>query len=199
MHIYTSRVGEQGEQIILDHLLSKKLSVVDHRDEPELQYRDIDFELVLPNGKRSFVEVKTDMLMHKTGNVIVELEMDRSSGRRDGWFYYCEADYLCYADARNGIAYFFNWKNLKAYVASQLAGNMLRFCPFENRYDKNTIGKAALVNLYSIGRNPLCYAGKIYVPKLKNIRPDPDDIFVRTPGIEIKYGVDCDTMIFPGE
>lgn len=102
------KVGEVGEEAVkrIFTNLWPRYTLVDVRDNPEYQRKDIDFLYLSPMrfvGNKS-IEVKTDTVMARTGNIYLEC-MDNCNTGRKGWFYASEADYLCYYDYHNDELY----------------------------------------------------------------------------------------------
>ena len=66
--------GNNAEEIVIRYLKGEPTveRVVDCRDDPERQNQEIDFEVFLKNGKKIFVEVKSDAYLGKSGNILFE-------------------------------------------------------------------------------------------------------------------------------
>lgn len=68
----------------------------DLSDSREYQIKDIDLRLS-KNGVSVTLEVKNDQKSNYTGNVFIETYNRNNTSRGgDGWFCYCDADYLCF-------------------------------------------------------------------------------------------------------
>lgn len=87
-------------------------------NEPNYWSKDIDFLIVPVLGADivTSIEVKWDKRIAATGNLFIELENPRSI-RGNGWFKFCEADYIAYGDAVNRIFYFIKLADLRAHIA----------------------------------------------------------------------------------
>lgn len=82
-------------------------------DDPEYWCQDIDFIL---NDKVN-VEVKWDSWINQTGNLFIETVNPRSQGG-NGWYRFCQADYLAYGDSKNNKFYMIKMQDLKEYIAA---------------------------------------------------------------------------------
>lgn len=147
MQKFTFLVGEEGENLVISHLQSKGFLVEDLRQDPKYQAQDIDMSLTTPSGKRYTVEIKTDTIMHKTRNIMVEISMSRKTGIYQGWYYKCKADLLCYVDAHAGILYFLPWQKLNTYVTHLMEADKSCICDFTNPYDDCCVGKGVLLSV----------------------------------------------------
>lgn len=80
-------------------------------------YFDKDIDLIVTNttGITKTIEVKADNRIADTGNLFIEYLNPRSKGGL-GWFRFCQADLLYYADMTNKLFYVFDYKALKAFV-----------------------------------------------------------------------------------
>ena len=143
----TFKVGEAGEEMVMEYLRSHSCPVVDLRQIPEFQARDTDFAVFTPEKHWRTMEVKTDTIMHSTGNIMVELSMSRRTGVYDGWFYKCKADILCYVDDYSGDIYFLPWPELHAFTTERMEKEPSCVCSFLNPYDVNCVGKGVLLNV----------------------------------------------------
>lgn len=85
--------------------------------EPAYWSKDIDMLIAPVFGEDvvTSIEVKWDQCTAATGNIFIELENPRSF-RGEGWFKFCEADYLAYGDAKNRIFYFIKMNDLRTYI-----------------------------------------------------------------------------------
>lgn len=63
----------------------------------EYQEKDIDMLITNKRGETAFIEIKNDVRSNYTGNVFIEYYSANNVSRNgQGWFYYCEADFLCF-------------------------------------------------------------------------------------------------------
>lgn len=67
--------------------------------------KDIDF-LIERDQERFYIEVKWDTRIKHTGNMFIEVSADIENNK-DGWYNYCEADFIFYGDALNKLFYVF--------------------------------------------------------------------------------------------
>ena len=97
--------GKQGERLFQQIMESRNYKVIDVSDNPEYWAKDIDFIVTSPTtGETKTFEVKFDKRINKTGNLYLELVNVNSKGG-NGWFEFCQADYLAYGDATTNIFY----------------------------------------------------------------------------------------------
>jgi len=141
--------GNKTEDSIKRLFSDKGFIVQDCSTVKEYQEQDIDFLVKSPqNGNTLAYEVKSDNVIAKSGNVALEMYMQRATGIKNGWYNYCKADYLVYCDSINRIAYFIAWKKLKADMDNCV------FYNYQNRRFKNTIdaciGCVRLVNIHNL-------------------------------------------------
>lgn len=107
--------GEIGENVIFELLnKSEKIaSIIDTRKDNFFQNLDIDFLTQYKNGKVIKLEIKTDTLAHKTGNIVYELKSSKNS---IGCFEKSKADYFIYYLTGNGEIYMFKPSKVKEYA-----------------------------------------------------------------------------------
>ena len=143
----TFSYGKGGEESIMNYFKRFGYVVCDKSD--DAFYREKDIDMVISKGDKSYsVEVKTDTRAKTTGNIIVERMMERVQGTRRGWFYFCEADILCYYLENAQKAYFLDWCKIKALILSGKAVN----CRFINPIDPNCIGYGWLLSIEQLLR-----------------------------------------------
>lgn len=101
-----NNIGKKGQNIILTYLLKQEVTatVIDVSDVPEYRVKDIDILWNKKDGTTIKIEVKTDELMHKTGNVFLETVSNATKNTR-GCFLSSEADYFFYYDIAQDILY----------------------------------------------------------------------------------------------
>lgn len=112
----TLKEGNYGEDLLRKFMAFKGFEVEDLSYIQEYREKDIDFKFRRVGGKWKTIEVKTDNRMANTGNIVVEVAMNRQSGKVPGWLYYCEADYLCFVDSHSYKFIFINWPKLQKLV-----------------------------------------------------------------------------------
>lgn len=120
--------GKEGEKKIKAKLESYR-SVVKVRDISNSKRGitdDIDFEVVYADGHTSTVEVKTDTMAHRTGNIAYE----EFSHKNPGCFARTKADHIIYYIIETGEAYVLSPKNFRAFINEMkrdtAKANMLR-------------------------------------------------------------------------
>ena len=111
------QVGNKGEEIIYNYLWKHKstLKVIDVTKDEWFQQFDIDFLQVDCNGSVNKIEVKTDRLADKTGNMVYEIWSDRRIYAK-GCFEKTEADYIFYYLINTKVLYIFNTQELRTWV-----------------------------------------------------------------------------------
>ena len=78
--------------------------------------KDIDLVVYYPHSKDSFTaEVKWDSQISDTGNLFLETQSDIDK-KKDGWFNFCEADYIYYGDANKHLFYKINRVSLSMWL-----------------------------------------------------------------------------------
>ena len=111
------QVGNKGENIIYDYLMNHPStdSVVNVSNDTWFQQFDIDFIQVDGNGGVNKIEVKTDRLADKTGNMVYEYWSDRRTFSV-GCFEKTQADYIFYYLINTKVLYIFNTQELREWV-----------------------------------------------------------------------------------
>lgn len=88
--------GLRGEKLFMDAMAARRHNVEDLRNIYEYRQKDIDFR-ISKNGVEVLVEVKNDIKSNYTNNVYIELTNNNNKSRNfEGWFCYCEADYIAF-------------------------------------------------------------------------------------------------------
>lgn len=97
-------------------LAARGHTVIDQSANPAYQRIDVDFT-VLRDGKETTLEVKNDLRSETTGNVFIETYCRSNVSRTgDGWYYYCQADYLAFVQEERRIAHIITRNDLIALV-----------------------------------------------------------------------------------
>ena len=111
------QVGNKGENIIYDYLMNHPStdSVVNVSNDTWFQQFDIDFIQVDGNGDVNKIEVKTDRLADKTGNMVYEYWSDRRTFSI-GCFEKTQADYIFYYLINTKVLYIFNTQELRKWI-----------------------------------------------------------------------------------
>jgi hypothetical protein len=93
-------VGSKVEAIIMDYLRSQRrvASVQDLRDIPEFRAQDVDFCVIMEDGRRVLVEVKSDYYLGQSGNILFELNRvyHDSKSVQIGWSARTPAEWVIY-------------------------------------------------------------------------------------------------------
>lgn len=76
--------------------------------------KDIDF-LIERDQERFYIEVKWDTRIKHSGNMFIEVSTDIEKNK-DGWFKFCEADFIFYGDALQNLFYVFRLQDLKEFI-----------------------------------------------------------------------------------
>lgn len=108
--------GRQGENLFRQIMQHRGYKVNDVSGSPEYWEKDIDFIITSPtSGETKTFEVKWDSRINKTGNLYLEIANIHSKGG-NGWYKFCEADYVAYGDALNGTFYMISLLELRERV-----------------------------------------------------------------------------------
>lgn len=90
-------IGRQGEQMVINALTARGHKVEDLSGIYEYQRKDIDLRLTNKSGSITTLEVKNDKRSNQTGNVFIEFTNRNNYSRNyQGWYCYCEAQYLAF-------------------------------------------------------------------------------------------------------
>lgn len=110
-------VGQNGEYIIYNYLSnhSSTINLIDVSKDKWFQQFDIDFLWQDTEYNIFKIEVKTDTLADKTGNMVYEIWSDKRTHSK-GCFEKTEADYIFYYLINNRTLYVFNTKELREWV-----------------------------------------------------------------------------------
>lgn len=93
--------GLRGEKLFMDAMAARRHNVEDLRNDAEYRKKDVDFR-ISKNGVEVLVEVKNDIKSNYTNNVYVELTNNNNKSRNfEGWFCYCEADYIAFVQEQH--------------------------------------------------------------------------------------------------
>lgn len=111
------KTGNIGEEIILEFLKENKAtkSVLDVRNDKFFQDIDTDFIQETLQNEIYKIEVKTDTLAHKTGNLAYE-HTSNKYGNTIGCFEKTRADYIFYYLTETKELYILHTESLRNYV-----------------------------------------------------------------------------------
>lgn len=143
--------GKLTEIKIAKWLEANGLRVEDVSDDKRYRKRDIDLKVYDKKGIPFTMEIKSDEIQSRTQNLFIEKGMERRNGWKNGWFFYCEANVLCFHDNVNDVGQFYDWKKIKSEI-EELSRNMNSSCRlirFWNVTD-NCYGKAWVVSLEEV-------------------------------------------------
>ena len=109
-------VGQNGEYIIYNYLSnhSSTINLIDVSKDKWFQQFDIDF-IQVTNDEINKIEVKTDRIADKTGNMVYEIYSDKRFYTL-GCFEKTEADYIFYYLINTNILYVFDTQELRKWV-----------------------------------------------------------------------------------
>ena len=114
---YDNKIGNKGENIIYDYLLNhpSTIKLMDVTKDEWFQQFDIDFiqQDIFHNINK--IEVKTDRLADKTGNMVYEIWSDKRVYSK-GCFEKTEADYIFYYLINTRMLYIFKTIDLRAWI-----------------------------------------------------------------------------------
>lgn len=103
------QIGDAGEAKIRSLMAARGHEVINLANNPTYWEKDID---MLVAGHP--IEVKTDNVMYRTGNLFIEEGTYFNTGEyHAGWVKYTEAEYLFYLDNMNEILYIYNMDDVK--------------------------------------------------------------------------------------
>ena len=106
--------GKVGEQLVKTALEARNHKVEDVSDDWNYRRADIDFLLTNKQGQKTTLEVKTDAASERTGNVFIEnYNSNIKSHNLEGWFNYCEAEYICFLQPHNKQAFIVAFDELR--------------------------------------------------------------------------------------
>jgi hypothetical protein len=108
--------GKQGENAVNIALTARGNKVRDVSGIYDYQRKDIDF--IVSNGtNETSLEVKTDYKSEITGNLFIETYNAKNESRYgNGWFHYCEAEYICFAQLNNKLAHIVKLEDIKTAI-----------------------------------------------------------------------------------
>lgn len=107
-----NQVGKIGEAAVAAALKSKGHTVEDVSNIYEWQRKDVDF-ILRRNSSSTTLEVKNDVKSNTTGNVYVETWCEENKSRDgDGWYHYCEAEYIAFVQMKRGSAHIVQFQEL---------------------------------------------------------------------------------------
>ena len=108
--------GKVGEGLVCQYLQNKGWEVEDTTENPAYFKKDIDF-LVKKDNLNMAIEVKTEAKMNQTGNMYIEDKLVYEDGREaDGWWHYCEADYMWHVNPATQTAFVYRADEMKKYI-----------------------------------------------------------------------------------
>lgn len=106
-------VGDQGEAYVYKLALSRNHTIEDLTDNSYYWSKDIDFKI---DGV--FVEVKTDKVLNRTGNIWLEDEIEYLDNYTvgKGWWRKTEAQLIFYLDGINNDLYIYQKSDIEEYL-----------------------------------------------------------------------------------
>lgn len=125
-------LGERkaGEWELKRCLRKQGYKITDVSNNPDYWYRDID---LINTTTGESIEVKWDGCMSKTKNLFIEI-CSNIDTNADGWYLFCEADFLYYGDSRKELFYIFDFQRLKQHIEEHKADYEIKKAPDYNRY-----------------------------------------------------------------
>lgn len=139
------QTGKKGETAAAAALAERGWRTTDLSDSPQYQKQDIDFRAE-KNNITLTVEVKTDSVISRTGNMFIETRQNEKDGYPAkaglGWYHYCKADIIFYIDSTNKRMYCFYLNSLRKYIDTHS-------CPTAAHYDSYKQVVGILVNINS--------------------------------------------------
>lgn len=95
--------GKSVESFLDDYFAGRGFAITETTPHQE---RDLCLgdRIFTKGGKRFYIEYKSGIQTHYTGNVFIEtISVDDPQRFRQGWLYTCQADYLLYAALLDGL------------------------------------------------------------------------------------------------
>lgn len=112
--------GKRGERIVAAALAARGHTITDLSDNYEARQKDIDFALKNRSGAETTLEVKNDIKSESTGNLFIETyNIKNQSHSYKGWFFYCEAQYICFLQEQHKAAHIVSFDDLRATIAAK--------------------------------------------------------------------------------
>lgn len=113
-----NEIGNKGENTIFNFLSThpSTITIIDVSKDKWFQQLDIDFLQITTDGDINKIEVKTDKVADRTGNMIYEVYSD-SRCYSMGCFEKTKADYIFYYLINTNILYIFNTLELRDWVS----------------------------------------------------------------------------------
>lgn len=111
-------VGKRGEKIVAAALTARGHKVIDLSDDLAARAKDID--LLLDNGnQQTTLEIKNDVASERTGNIFIETyNAYNKSHSYKGWFFYCQAIYLCFLQEQSKAAHIVSFDDVRQAIAA---------------------------------------------------------------------------------
>lgn len=112
--------GKYGEKVLAARMNSfpSVAAVRDISDSKRGIADDIDFEILYKDGHTSTVEIKTDLMAHKTGNFAYE----EYSHKNPGCFARTKADHILYFVKETDMVYVLNPVKFRKFIAEMKMG-----------------------------------------------------------------------------
>lgn len=109
--------GKLGEEEVIDFLLSTGTfyKCEDVRENKLFQDLDVDYLLYQYNKPTCMIEVKTDYVAHRTGNIVFEHTSNKTANTI-GCFRKTKADKLLYFISKTATLYILNMREFREYV-----------------------------------------------------------------------------------
>lgn len=113
------KIGNVGEEVIFNFLEKNKATktILDVRNDKFFQELDIDFIQETKQGEVRKIEVKTDTIAHKTGNLAYEHTSNKYYNTI-GCFEKTRADYIFYYLTETGELYILHTNTLRSYITN---------------------------------------------------------------------------------
>ena len=142
-------VGKRGEQLVKAALMRKGHEVIDMTADYDYRHMDIDF--ILKRGEQiTTLEVKNDVKSNSSNNFYIETYNRNNWKSRpncEGWYYYCEAQYIAFVQEWNKVAYVVEMDKLKAFINQGIYGEC---CGEFSRGYRVPVQKIAEISCYTI-------------------------------------------------
>ena len=115
--ITDNNVGHKGESVIYDYLMNHPSTdnLINVSNDSWFQQFDIDFIQIDGDGDVNKIEVKTDRMADRTGNMVYEVYSDKRFYTL-GCFEKTKADYIFYYLINTNILYIFDTQELREWI-----------------------------------------------------------------------------------
>lgn len=106
------KIGKRAEKAVAAALAARGHNIQDVSDNSAYQRIDVDL-LLSKDGRQTSLEIKNDLRSEQTGNVFIEIYNRNNESRNgNGWYCYCEADYVAFVQENRKQAHIVSFREL---------------------------------------------------------------------------------------